>query len=141
MATTAVEPARSSALAVHIWTVQLARWREARKLGIPMLDITAKSGNPAFAPDYSRVMDYKWGVISQERYTQLYIDRMRRSLREQPEEWEKLKEQPKVALACYCRPGEYCHRHLFKELMEKYLTAQGMEVKQMGEIAPQESKK
>jgi hypothetical protein len=128
--------ANSSNKVVSIWTVQMAQWRRAKSQGLFFLDITAKSGVRAFAPDFSRVMEYKKGLLTQEAYTQLYLERMALSREKRPETWEKLKDNEKVALACYCPAGRFCHRHLFSKLMQDYLVDQGYEARLMGEVTP-----
>lgn len=120
----------------QIWTIQLGRWRLARDLGIHMLDITAKSGIRAFAPDYAKVMEYKAGEVSEEEYTRLYLARMEESRERFPRRWEQLKEFEKVALACYCRAGVFCHRLIFRDLMKDYLEEAGHEVVLTGEVLP-----
>jgi len=119
---------------IEIWTTSLSRWREAERLQIPLLDITAKSGIKAFAPDYKLVMDYKANLITEAYYEQKYIERMRSSFSLYPDIWSTLKNKPQVALACYCGAGKYCHRHVFKILMEKYLNSVGYSVVQKGEL-------
>jgi uncharacterized protein YeaO (DUF488 family) len=121
---------------IEIWTVQLSKWRLVRELGIHLLDITAKSGNPAFAPLYEDVMSYKHGKMNWDEYEAIYQHRMMQSKRENHEEWEKLKELPqKIAYACYCRPNERnCHRHVFKFIAADYLKDAQFEVIQRGEL-------
>lgn len=120
---------------VEIYTVQISRWRLVRELGIHLLDITAKSGNPCFAPLYEDVMAYKHHKLPWDEYEQIYRQRMWQSRRDNPDEWAKLKDLPeKVALACYCKPGERCHRFLFKEILGDYLKDAQQEIQFKGEI-------
>ena len=122
--------------AIHIWTVQVPRHRMVRRMGIHFLDITAKSGVQAFAPEFRQVMRYKNGEINELEYTRLYDDRMEYSLVNYPEMWAKLKEHRKVALACYCAPNTFCHRRLFSTMMKNYLQGQGLQVVEEGELIP-----
>jgi hypothetical protein len=120
---------------VTLYTVQLSKWRLVRELGITLLDVTAKSGNPAFAPLFDNVMAYKRGELSEEEYLERYLMRMRQSRRKFPEEWEKLKTlSDKIAVACYCRDGAFCHRHPFRDLLSDYLKDAQFEVKHAGEL-------
>jgi hypothetical protein len=120
---------------ITLYTVQLSRWRLVRELGITLLDITAKSGTPAFAPLFDDVMAYKRGALSEEQYTRRYLARMRHSRREQAKEWERIKTLPdRIALACYCKVGVFCHRHLFRDLLSNYLKDAQFEVKYAGEL-------
>lgn len=90
----------------------------------------------AFAPDFANVMAYKRGEMSEAEYTVQYKHRMRQSLSTEPEKWEQLKEHKEVALACYCASGQFCHRHLFADMMARYLEKEGFKVVQMGEVLP-----
>jgi len=121
-------------VAIRIYTVQIAQWRLCKSLGIEMLDTTAKSGIAAFAPDMSKVWDYKNGKMSEEEYTRLYLAKMAESQELNPGRWEELKGYDTVALACYCRAGQFCHRHLLIMVVKKYLEAHGIEVTLCGEI-------
>lgn len=121
---------------VHIWTVQISNHRVAKREGIYLLDTTAKSGVPQFAPEYRQVMRYKCGEINEVEYTEMYEERMRFSLRTYPAVWEKLKSHPRVAVACYCSPGKFCHRHLFTDMMAKYLEREGYRPVKEGELLP-----
>ena len=119
---------------VETWTVQISNWRLAQVHGIMVLDISAKSGISAFAPDFGMVMKHKRGEVDDDEYTDVYVQRMRESLAEKPGSWEQLKRRSPVAFACYCRPDTFCHRHIFTDLVSKYLTKHGIEHKYLGEI-------
>lgn len=121
-------------MAVTLYTVQIAQWRLCKELGIPLLDTTFKSGLPQFAPDQAWVMSYKRNLMTQEEYTRLYTAKMRHSFREFHDRWEELKRYDTVAIACYCPPGCFCHRHLFLEMVRKYLELDGIGVTLGGEI-------
>lgn len=121
-------------MAVTLYTVQVAQWRLCKEIGIPYLDITFKSGIPAFAPEPQWVFAIKRGEISEEHYTELYTAKMRLSFRNHFDRWEELKRYDAVAIACYCPAGCFCHRHLFVEMVRKYLELNGIEVVLGGEI-------
>jgi ribA/ribD-fused uncharacterized protein len=118
----------------YLHTIQLAQWRLARESNVELLDITASSGVAAFAPKMADVMAYKDGQLTQTQYTALYEDRMKRSRTEAGHIWEMLKEHTRVAFACYCRKGEYCHRHMFIYKAKDYLEAEGHTVIIEGEL-------
>ena len=44
---------------LEYWTLQMGKWRLAKSRNIEVIDITAKSGIAAFAPDFALVMQYK----------------------------------------------------------------------------------
>jgi len=115
-------------------TVQIYRAQKLGESGIHLLDTTAKSGNPAWAPAYSDVMAYKDGSLSKADYTEIYLHRMATSQACYPEAWKELLNYHNVAIACYCAPGKFCHRHLFLPLHKVYLEAQGHTVELMGEF-------
>lgn len=110
---------------VQIYTVQISLWRHLKSLDISLLDITVKTGCRAFSPRYEHLMQYKSGAMSEEEYTRIYLARMKKSVNLFKDEWNKLLDYKKVALACYCKPGDFCHRHLFKNLMKDYLEKKG----------------
>lgn len=96
----------------------MAQWRSLPK-DIELIDITAKSGIQAFAPDFHAVMKYKRGDLYEDQYTKLYRRKMSASYRTNREEWQKLMAKGKIALACYCKDDAFCHRHLLANyLME-----------------------
>jgi hypothetical protein len=119
---------------IQVWTIQIAKWRVARDKNIYFLDTTAKSGVLAFAPNFSDVMAYKRGEMSEEEYTRIYIERMALSQRLFPLKWQSIVKRPQIAFACYCPEGKFCHRHLLVNEVEKYFTPQGYEILRMGEL-------
>lgn len=118
----------------RLWTVQMSQWRVAKERGIAFLDITAKSGVAAFAPDFGDVMRYKRGELSEEEYTKIYLERMTRSKIVCPRFWQSLDRRPEIAFACYCKKGVFCHRHLFIKLVQENLEQQGYVVILEGEL-------
>lgn len=101
---------------------------------IPVYDVTVKSGLLYFAPQWSYLMDYKEGIINWNQYTEAYTSDMRQRISNDNREWLSLLKVPKLALACYCRPGDHCHRHLLKEMMLQHHFMNGHEAIDMGEI-------
>jgi len=112
----------------------MGQWRLAEAQGIKLLNITAKNGIQAFAPDYSLVMDYKSGKVSEEEYSEIYLAKMVRSKEEFKLYWDTLAKYPRMALACYCAPNTFCHRHLFLNLVIEHLKALGIEAVYKGEL-------
>lgn len=119
---------------MELYTIQLSQWRKAKELGVPVLNTTVKNGNKAFAPSWDIVVGVKAGSLSEEAYRERYIDHMRSSWSTHRDEWEKLLAMPVVALGCFCRAGEFCHRHLLKEIVEKILENRGRSLVDHGEI-------
>lgn len=102
-----------------------------------VLDATVKSGEKAFAPSWDIVMGYKKGEISEEEYTQTYLSMMRESFKSQHAAWEKIILWEKLAIACYCPPGDFCHRHLLKEYVKAWAEKNGLEVTILDESHPE----
>lgn len=124
----------------YLYTIQLAQWRIAKESNVEILDITAASGVRAFSPKMSDVMRYKDGELTQTEYTAIYNERMTRSRAEAGHIWEMLKEHTRVAFACYCRKGEYCHRHMFIRRAKAYLEDEGHTVVMVGELTRPDGK-
>lgn len=119
---------------IEVWTMQLAQWRKAKKEGIHVLDITAKSGHNQFAPEMALVMDYKAGIMDQETYTDRYLERIDLIKEQRPESWDILEKHPRVAFTCYCRADTFCHRHLFLDVARTHLEEKGYDVIYRGEL-------
>ena len=99
---------------MEIWTAQIGCYDPDE------LNISRKSGNLAFAPTQDLMVGYKLGEISEAFYTDVYLKCMAQSRIDNPEDWERLKNQEKVVLTCYCRPGTFCHRVLLAQFLEKH---------------------
>ena len=102
---------------VTIFTVQIAQWRKCKELGIELINTTVKDGLPEFAPTWSIVMDVKSGAISEAAYTAAYHQLMRQSFVQHKDKWLALLSKDKIAIACYCKAGKFCHRHLLVEYL------------------------
>jgi uncharacterized protein YeaO (DUF488 family) len=118
----------------HIWTIQIGAWRLARDNGIALIDVTVKSGINSFAPTWENLRAYKAGLMSKEEYTRQYYDKVISSSDYNLDEWRKLADNRLMALACYCKAGDYCHRHLFAPLVITYLQSLGKRVIFHGEL-------
>lgn len=117
-----------------VYTMQLAKWRLAAKKNIEVVDITAKSGNPAFAPDFENVMKYKRGEMGEEEYTQLYVQKMQESVKANRQDWLNLINRENYALACYCTPGDFCHRHIMRKILSGIAKKLNSEFIYLGEL-------
>jgi uncharacterized protein YeaO (DUF488 family) len=87
--------------------------------GPDKLDVTVKSGDKVFAPNWKLVMDYKRGAVTDEEYRQEYLKLMRVSFWNNQDRWLEVLTMPEVTLCCYCKPGEFCHRLLLAEILEE----------------------
>lgn len=119
---------------LELYTVQLGNWRKANARGIILVDTTVKSGEPAFAPTWDMVLGHKNGTLSDDEYTARYKAMMEHSMHVNPAQWNELLNQTVVALACYCSPGKFCHRHLLREIVLKEADRRGITAHHRGEI-------
>jgi hypothetical protein len=121
---------------MEVWTIQIAQWRLAQQLDITLIDTTVKSGNPAFSPTWEMVSAYKNGCIGEEEYSIHYNILIREKWITHRNAFEEVLALPKVALACYCKAGDFCHRHLLKRAFSKIASQRGIPFIDHGELAP-----
>ena len=120
---------------MKLYTISMSQWRKAKSMDVELVDITVKSGIKAFAPESALVRLYKEGGISEEHYTQLYEKRIRNELVERPEVFQVLLDKDtSIALACYCKAGTFCHRHLFIDILSEIADDNGYDIEHCGEI-------
>ena len=115
---------------MNYWTIQLGKWRKAKSQGIDIVDISRKSGNPAFAP--SPCLLATWRVIrlqmkdddpeNQRVFTERYTNEMRASWKENNREWlDLIKDiiggEKQLAFSCYCGADGFCHRRVFINIL------------------------
>ena len=106
----------------------------------PYLDVTVKSGQgpgKLLAPTWEMVMGIKKGTLSQDGYTERYLDLLRGRYRQDQAGFIRLltlKREGGIALVCYCAPHSYCHRYLAVEVLEKVAKAHGIPFEYGGEV-------
>ncbi|AAL83052.1 hypothetical protein FDI90_gp221 [Pseudomonas phage PA7] len=103
---------------MNVYTYQIAKYKLVIEKGIKPLDITVKSGAYQLAPTWLMVMGHKKGIISDDEYTEAYLSMLEQSLIDNPEFFKWFFQLEEVALGCYCRAGNFCHRHLLVEWLE-----------------------
>lgn len=118
---------------IQIWTIQLAKWRALEGTGIKLVDATVKTGIRGLAPSWDMLTAYRQKQLSEAEYTDLYHQRMILSQRHMPNTWKSFLKYDQIAIACYCPPNHFCHRHLLVQKVKEYLEAQSIEVELMGE--------
>lgn len=111
---------------MKLYTCQMAKWRTPKKLGIPFLDITVKSGDRVFSPDWKLLSGYKDGSINEEEYTERFKALMRVSYTENRTRWIEVCNMDTLCIACYCGSGKFCHRHLVVDLIESVCNNAGI---------------
>ena len=120
---------------MKLYTISMSQWRKAKALDIELVDITVKSGIKSFAPEKSLVWAYKNGEVSEERYTELYVERVLHELTVSPSVFQTLLDKDhSIAVACYCKAGVFCHRHIFVKLLSDIAEDNGYDIEHCGEI-------
>jgi hypothetical protein len=83
-----------------------------RYSGPDRVDITVKGQDKLwklFAPNWSMVMDFKNGLLSEDEYTKKYLiilDGIPVSI------WTELFKMETATLVCFCPKGAFCHRNI-----------------------------
>jgi hypothetical protein len=83
---------------VDFYTYSISNWRLVDRLRIQMLDVTVKSGDPTFAPSWEIVLDVRSGRLSESKYTEMYTEIMRESLKQNPLKWNLVASMDRTAL-------------------------------------------
>lgn len=121
------------------YTLQLAKWRIAKAKGIPVIDITVKSGILLFAPSWDFLMTYKnseKGPADEAAYTAAYIAKLNKGYRDYPQTFHDLfSSHEEVAFMCYCSEGVFCHRHLFVKALGQMATKLILPFEYRGELS------
>lgn len=115
-------------------TIQMAQWRKAKALGIPLLDTTVKTGESCFAPTWDMVHGVKSGELSEEQYTILYKRKMLDSIKSNPARWGEVLKMDVVAVSCFCPDGVFCHRYILADILSQLCRHNHVECVRGGEI-------
>lgn len=93
-----------------------------RYSGKDRLDITV-AGKHAFgrffAPSWRMVKGLKNGTITEEDYARDYRNMMLDNYHNHKQTWTDLLSMEEVTLVCFCTPGDFCHRLLLANYLEK----------------------
>lgn len=118
-----------------VHTIQIAQHRLVKNTPIEFIDTTVKSGVKLFAPSWHIVLAHKNGTITDQEYTTVYRSMMAESYKNNKEQWLSYcnKSNP-VALACYCKAGVFCHRHILKGYFEAVCKHHNIPFQYAGEI-------
>lgn len=119
---------------LDVWTGRVNDWRHYQNTDILFFDCTLKTGDIRFAPTGELLWPYKRGEYTDEEYTAIYYQITRERFRDDPEPWLWLIRQERICLACYCRPGKFCHRHLLVDILEKLCQREGIRLIRRGEL-------
>lgn len=106
-------------------TCTIQQMKNMKQKGYVPIDITVKSAEGFWrdaAPSWDMVMGYKNGTLSAEAYTGLYIPIMKKFFaRNRYQIIDFLRNNNKIALACYCRQGDFCHRELLAMQLKRFI--------------------
>ena len=111
----------------------MSKHRKVKEKGIPFKDITVKSGDKNFSPTWKILMSYK-DTGDEEEYLSKFIPLMRNSYLQNKQDWLNLCLMEEVCLACYCKVGDFCHRHIIVDMIEKICKQKGIPFERKGEI-------
>lgn len=119
---------------LEVWTGRIQDWRYYEGTDILFYDTTLKSGDLNFAPSPELLWPYKRGEYNDAEYTEIFYQLTRERYRVNPEPWEWLIQQERICLACYCRTGKFCHRHLLKRPLAGLCQRNGIRFLDRGEL-------
>lgn len=124
---------------MELYTIQISQHRKLIDTNIELVDVTIKSASPTmcklFAPNnFKLVMNYKLGKITEEEYTEKYLSKLRYTSEVYEDEWKEFLKRDKVALGCYCKKGDFCHRHLLSKYILEFCSEQDIDIIYKGEF-------
>lgn len=123
---------------MFLYTLQLAKYRWLSDTRAFLLDTTVKTGNPLYAPSWELVTGIKSKTLTEDEYTAGYYALMRKSFVDHTSEWLSLFSHPVMVLGCYCPAGNFCHRHLLTDILEKIAIQERFHFVKGGEITSKE---
>lgn len=122
---------------LRIYTAQMGKRFKLAKEGRAFLDTTVKTGDRRLAPSWDFLLEYKSsprGPEEQALYRQRFLSKLKAMHHATPDVLLELLKLDEVIFTCYCPAGEFCHRHILKEIMMTLGPRNGVEVKDCGEI-------
>jgi uncharacterized protein YeaO (DUF488 family) len=99
---------------LKVYTSQVGRYHK-----LDGLDITAQSGEQAFAPSWDLVWDWKKRKISQEEYLERYTALMRKSYIDNRYIWDDILSMDRIVLLCCCPKNSFCHKYILVNIFVK----------------------
>lgn len=89
-----------------------------------------------FAPPRSLVSAYQRQRTpsAEQAYTSAYLDLLRWRYAAYKQDYVNLLDAGRLVFVCFCKAGEFCHRHLAVEVLAKIARAHGVEVILEGEL-------
>lgn len=99
----------------HMTKVYTAQFRYG---GSDRFDSTAKE-KTVVSPPWWLVKAYQSGTMDAETYKDKYYEFLDYTRETRKSEWSELLHRYEVTLVCYCRKGDFCHRLLAANYLEK----------------------
>ncbi|MBX3085063.1 MAG: hypothetical protein KF716_25745 [Anaerolineae bacterium] len=78
--------------------------------------------------------------LTNEQYTAEYIGLLRQRYAENKQPFLDLVQRDQVTLTCYCAAGQFCHRHIAVDVLEKIANHHQLPFERGGEIDPKTSR-
>lgn len=80
--------------------------------------------------DDSKIKPYwkHYHPITPQQYTDQYLSLLRRRWAITQKPFIDLLDMGDICLCCYCRPGDFCHRHIAAEALQKIAISKGYTV-------------
>lgn len=124
---------------MDLYTIQIPKWNskaiKAVYSNLKFVDITIKSGMVYLAPTWGLLSDYKSGKITDKEYTDIYLELMRDRYKNNKDLFYGiLNSDTPIVLGCYCKAGDFCHRHLLVDIVSAVARKQGLPFEYKGEI-------
>ena len=119
---------------MKLYTGQISLWRQLKKQGRVYIDTTVKTGVVAFAPTWDMVLGVKSGSMTEKEYTRQYFDLMDLKQVLYSQDWDELLRHSEVTLLCYCKSGDFCHRHLLASIVKDMCVARNLPCELAGEL-------
>ena len=115
-------PQPPKVLSTEALVIRTAQMNIAKKQP-DFMDITIKSSKGLgtfFAPTWDIVKGVKSGRLSNDKYTKIYYELIKERITNNKHILDEILSLKSVTLGCYCRKGDFCHRHLVVEILTYY---------------------
>lgn len=123
---------------------QMAKWRSVKKLRpeTNLVDTTVRSGDRMLAPTWNMVHLVKSHYANPEElaaahadYTRTYRKLIHARFRQDPDHFLQFLYGKEVTFMCYCKAGDFCHRHLLVKFIKVLARIYKVEVTYLGELS------
>lgn len=124
---------------LNLYTIQMGQYRKLNGTDIELIDVTLKTKDPLayklFAPpSWELVQGVKNNTISEEEYTNAYVNKLKATSSLFLNEWFHYFDKGNIALSCFCGKNSFCHRHILLNFMSQLAHEYNYDVNIMGEV-------